>query len=204
MVDCFAVMHVPRRPWLDPESLKQTFFTLSATLHPDRAHSAREADKQQSQDRFTELNEAYQRLRDPKTRLQHLLELETGAPAIQVQRVPADLMEMGMSIGQLCRQADSLLNEKTRSTSPLLQVGIFQQAQEHIQNLRATMDQIESRRQVLLVRLSELDAEWTARSVPGAAIPAELLQKLEELYRLFSYCNRWTEQLQERLTRLSF
>ena len=32
----------------------------------------------------------------------------------------------------------------------------------------------------------------------------ELLARLEELYRLFSYFNRWSRQLQERIVRLSF
>ena len=74
MNDCFALLNEPRRPWLDTESLKTKFFSLSAAFHPDRVHGGTQAEKSAAQQRYAELNAAYNRLRDPKERLLHFLE----------------------------------------------------------------------------------------------------------------------------------
>ena len=36
MSDSFALLEKPRRPWLDPEELKESFHRLTAAAHPDR------------------------------------------------------------------------------------------------------------------------------------------------------------------------
>ena len=82
MLDYFALLRTPRRPWLDADSIKQTFFTLSAELHPDRVHTADAAEKHTANERSAELNAAYQCLREPRERLRHLLELELRAQFI--------------------------------------------------------------------------------------------------------------------------
>src|SRR5438132_9046006 len=51
MIDYFALLHEPRRPWLDPDLLKQKFISLSAEVHPDRVHLAGEAEKHAAQQR---------------------------------------------------------------------------------------------------------------------------------------------------------
>ncbi len=76
MTDYFALLDEPRRPWLEPDSLKARFLALSAQVHPDRLHNAPEAQKQAANEQYAELNSAYRCLREPKERLQHLLELE--------------------------------------------------------------------------------------------------------------------------------
>src|SRR3974390_115525 len=102
MNDCFKVLGQRRRPWLESGKLKQTFLELSAEWHPDRVHGRSNGERQAAQERYTELNSAYQRLREPKERLEHLLELELGTVPTQVQRIPSELMELAMGIGQLC------------------------------------------------------------------------------------------------------
>src|SRR5438128_12515999 len=88
MIDYFALFNEPRRPWLDGELLKAKFLQLSAEVHPDRVHGASAADKQRAHERSAELNAAYNCLREPKSRLQHLLELETGARPKQEEKYP--------------------------------------------------------------------------------------------------------------------
>src|SRR5260370_11679321 len=126
MIDCFVLLQQPRRPWLDPDALKQKFLSFSANNHPDRVHAASEMEKSGAQQRYAELNAAYQRLRDPKERLQHLLELELGAKPQQVKRIPPELMDVSMEVARLCRQADAFIGEKNRTTSPLLLVQMFE------------------------------------------------------------------------------
>lgn len=203
-MDCFALLDERRRPWLEPETLKQKFLSRSAAVHPDHVHAAGESERQTAQQQFTELNGAYQRLRDTKERLQHLLELETGAPPAQVQRVPAALMELAMRVGQLCREADAFLEEKAKVVSPLLQVALFERSQEWIEKLKGIGAQLETQREQLLSELRELDARWVSGSEAEGSGREALLASLENLYRRFSYYNRWSGQIQERVTRLSF
>jgi len=122
MTDYFALLKEQRRPWIDVDLLKQKFLALSAEVHPDRVHGAEDSVKRAAQERFAELNTAYSCLREPKERLAHLLELETGAKPRQVQNVPSDLMNAFMEITNVCRGADSFLGEKNATTSPLLRL----------------------------------------------------------------------------------
>ena len=83
MTDYFALLDQPRRPWLDPEELKQVFHQKTLEAHPD-AQTPSDRDET-----FTRLNEAYQVLREPKRRLHHLLTLE-GGPANDIS-TPEDI-----------------------------------------------------------------------------------------------------------------
>jgi len=200
VTDYFALFNESRRPWLDPESLKQKFLTLSATVHPDRVHNLGEAERGAAQERATELNAAYNSLRDPKERLHHLLELELGALPKDIQRIPSELMDLSLEVGKACREADAFLAEKAKVTSPLLQVTFFERGQEFVDKLQGLRARINSLNDRLLGELQQIDAAWQSGSAPRSA----LLQRLEELYRLFSYFGRWMAQLQERSVRLTF
>lgn len=203
MTDCFALLQEPRRPWLEPEALKNKFLALAARFHPDRAHQASEGDKSAAQQRYAELNRAYQRLRDPKERLQHLLELELGAKSQQVQQLPPGLMEVSMEVAQLCRQADAFISEKGRTTSPLLLVPMFERGQEWTEKLAGLLRKIQSRHDELVAELKLLDAEWDGGRNGQESSRNGDLPRLEELSRLFGFCARWMGQLQERIVQLS-
>jgi DnaJ-domain-containing protein 1 len=204
MTDCFALLNEPRRPWVDPEVIKEKFIVLSTAVHPDRVHNAVEVEKQAAQRQYTEINAAYNCLREPKTRLQHLLELELGVRPQQVQSIPPDLMDLSMEIGQLCREVDRFLAEKTRTTSPLLRVQVFERSQGWTEKAGTLRNQITCRQEALATELKTLDADWVVGEDPHSAHRQAVLQRLEELYRLFGYCARWSSQLQERIVQLSF
>ena len=93
------------------------------------------------------MNQAYHHLRNPKERLQHLLELETGTKPQQVQQVPTDLMEFFFQVGQLFKQTDSFLVEKAKTSSPLLQVQLFETAQDWTEKLNALQQQLNARQE---------------------------------------------------------
>lgn len=198
MTDYFSLLNEPRRPWLEPEQLKQKFLALSATVHPDRSHNLSEAEREQAQQRYTELNAAYNCLRDPRNRLRHLLELERGSAPKDIQQIPPDLMNVFMEVGQVCRQADAFLAEKDKVSSPLLKVQMFERGHDWTEKLRHLQHSVSARRESLVEELKAIDAAWSqsANSNP--------LERLENLYRLFSYFDRWLAQIQERLTRLLF
>jgi DnaJ-domain-containing protein 1 len=198
MTDYFSLLAEPRRPWLDPESLKKKFLTLSAAVHPDRVHNSGEEEKTAAQRRYTDLNQAYNHLRNPKERLQHLLELETGTKPQQVQQVPADLMEFFFQVARVFKQTDSFLAEKAKTSSPLLQVQLFETAQDWTEKLNALQQQLNAKQEGLVAELKTLDARWD-----DVADRTFMLRRLEELYRLFSYFARWQSQIQEKIVQLS-
>ena len=197
MTDHFALFNTVRRPWLDPDSLKQTFFTLSAELHPDRVHHAGPVEKRRANERYAELNAAYQCLREPRERLRHLLELELGMKPSDLTQVPEDLMDLFFTIGKEFRVVDALLVEKNNATSPLLQVQLFERGQARVEQLGDLRQTIASRRDALLAELEPINAEWEASG-------DRPLERLREIWRLLSFYERWLTQIQERVVKLSF
>jgi curved DNA-binding protein CbpA len=204
MTDYFALLKEQRRPWLDPELLKQKFLALSAEVHPDRVHGAEESQRRAAQERYAELNAAYNCLREPKERLAHLLELETGAKPRQVQNVPSDLMDAFMEITNICRGADAFLAEKSEMTSPLLRLQLFERGQEWAEKLMALQGKINSWREELSGRIKEVDDQWERNPNAGSAERQKLLGALEKHCQLLGYFGRWSAQIQERIVQLSF
>ncbi|MGA3266632.1 MAG: hypothetical protein ABSE16_07410 [Verrucomicrobiota bacterium] len=201
MTDYFALLDEPRRPWLEADALKRKFLSLSAALHPDRVHRAGEAEKNDASRRYAELNAAYQCLREPKTRLRHLLELELGARPKDLQPIPAALADLFAEVAATCRETDGCLAEKARTTSPLLQVQIFQQGQQGIERLKELQNQLNGLRGKRMDELKSLDQRWAAAD---AGARKEMLPALEELSRWLGYFNRWLSQIQERMVQLSW
>jgi DnaJ-domain-containing protein 1 len=198
MNDCFALLNERRRPWLDPEILKQKFLSLSTTSHPDRVHNASADERQAAQQRYSELNAAYTRLRDPKERLLHFLELERGRKPTDLQQISPELGIVFEQVNRICREADAVLAEKRITYSPLLQVAIFERAQNTSEKLLTLQQRIHSERDHVLMNIQKIDSTWE-RVVERE----EALSQLEELYRLLSYFTRWSSQIQERLVQLS-
>ena len=201
MTDNFALLNEPRRPWLEPEALKQKFLALSAQVHPDRIHSASDEDKAAGARQFAELNAAYNCLAEPKTRLLHLLELELGAKPKDIQQIPAALADLFAEVATDCRNTDRFLVEKNQATSPLLQVQLFERGQEWVEKLQGLQRKLNALREHLVSRLKTLDQKWIVFNADARLV---LLPKLEDLYRLFGYFNRWSNQIQERIVQLSF
>jgi curved DNA-binding protein CbpA len=150
VLDHFALLNEPRRPWLEPETLKEKFLALSAEVHPDRVHQASESDKLAATQRYTELNAAYNCLREPRDRLRHLLELELGQKPSDLTNVPNDLMDLFFSVGKVLKEVDAFVGEKGKATSPLVQVQFFERGQEWIEKLSELRQLIHSRREPLI------------------------------------------------------
>ena len=205
MNDFFALLGEPRQPWLDAEAVKARFLQLSTGVHPDRFHNAPEAEKTEAGRRYAELNAAHQCLADPKERLLHLLELESGAKPQNVQRIPPGTMDLFMEVGQICRDIDAFLGDRAKVSSPMLRVQFFQRGLEWTEKLTALQQTVNAKRDALMAELETMNAAWESAPAMGsperaAALP---LERLEQLYRVLSYVSRWTEQIQERMVQLA-
>lgn len=188
MTDFFALLGEPRQPWLDAKLLKKKFLALSAESHPDRVHNSNEFEKKTANDNYTQLNAAYQCLSNPRERLRHLLELESGHKPSDLEKVPAELMDCFMKIAPLFRDCDKFIAKKDKTTSPLLQARMFEQAQEWVDKLEVPEKKLGDAREKNLDELRQMNSIVLAR--------------LEEIYRLLGYYDRWLKQIQERRFRL--
>jgi len=203
MTDYFALLNHPQRPWLDPESLKREFLTRSASVHPDRAHHLADAERDAAHKQYVELNAAYNCLKNPRERLRWLLQIELGSLPQGIQHIPEDLLELSMETGKVCREADGIIQEQRGVTSPLLKVKWFEKSHAQLDKLRQLQQQIGGRREAALGELKEIDVRWNPDPLSNSAEHSAQLVRLEELYRLFSYFDRWLQQIQERFVELS-
>lgn len=205
MTDAFALLSEPRRPWLDAEALKARFLPLSAAVHPDRVHSASEAEKAAANTRYAELNAAYNTLREPRDRLLHLLELEAGGKPKDVQRIPPGTMDLFVEVGQTCRDTDEFLKQKSTSDSPMVKLRLMQGGLDWLDRLQVLQGRVNAKRDELTAELRQMNGVWEA--APAIGIPDRVnalpLERLEQVYRAMSYVARWTEQIQERIVQLA-
>jgi DnaJ-domain-containing protein 1 len=205
MSDYFALLQETRRPWVDTDALKTKFLALTGDAHPDRFHNAAEADKAAATQRYSELNAAYQTLRSTKDRLLHLLTLELGAKPREIQNIPPGAMELFVEVGQICKQLDYFLLEKGKSQSPIVKAQLFQRGLEWTDEVQSLQDSLKEQQTALEAELRAMNSAWEKAPAIGDAARASTLPlaRLEEIYRSFSYLNKWTAQLQERFVQLA-
>jgi len=73
--DFFTLFNLPRQFQLDSIALDQRYRELQAQVHPDKFSHLSDAEKRLSMQWATQVNEAYQTLRDPLKRGRYLLKL---------------------------------------------------------------------------------------------------------------------------------
>lgn len=197
MPDYFALLGQPRRPWLEPDTLKQVFHTLSAEAHPDRFHGGSEAELHAANQRFAELNAAHSCLRDPRDRLRHLLELELGRKASDLQEIPDSLADLFMEVLAACREVEAFLTRWKAISSPLLRAQGVGEVHAWLDRLMALQQRIAALQGQLLTALKTVDDQWES---PEAR--PDLLPELERICRWLGFFGRWHGLLQERVGRL--
>ena len=202
MNDYFALLGEPRRPRLEPETLKEKFLQLAAKHHPDKLQNIPAGERQAGQESYADLNAAYQALREPKSRVQHLLQLERGEKPRDLQEFPAELTELFFQISGACRQADQTAAELRATPSALLKVPLFERSEEISEQIRGLLQELERRQNENLAALKHLDAQWDG---PGAEESTKrlLLDQLENIYRLLGFYSKWAESLRQRLLELA-
>jgi DnaJ-domain-containing protein 1 len=205
MTDYFQLFNEVRRPWIEQATLKQKFLAKSAAVHPDRVHLATASEQSNATDAYTELNTAYQTLREPKDRLLHLLTLESGAKPRAVQTIAGGSMQLFVKVAGQCQAADKFLAERTQATSPLVKVQFFAQSQDWIERLSSLQQEVQKELETLYQDLQGMNKDWEEAPVPGSPLRLARLPmaRLEEIYRALSYINKWNAELRERLVQLA-
>jgi len=176
VTDYFATFGEPRRPWLDPEKLKEKYFAFARERPTD-----------------AELNEAFRILSDPRLRLRHFLGLE-GVDLNAGREVPAGLAELFWNSGMLLREIDRWLEQCGEAQSALARA-----------LLRGQRAKLELRLQDLEQELaSRYEAEVTALHALKISSPVSPNETKDLVRRhdALSYLSRLREQGQERKFRL--
>ena len=163
-------MGLPRSAWLDGEMLKERFHRLSAERHPDAPGGSGAA--------FSMLNEAWQTLREPVSRLRHFLELTAPESLVALGGALPELGDLFMDIAMLKQLAGAM----EKPASPLARALLV------------------PRRMALLERFSGVEARLSAAVEKGhgeirnpAATAAELAATLGRL----TFLSHWARQMRE-------
>ena len=194
MTDYFALLDQPRLPWLEADAVKEAFHRKSLHTHPDARGQSDERGAAEAD--FTQLNEAYRVLQDPKRRLQHLLMLEGAPPVERSTAVPTDIEQLFPVVAAATQRAHSAAEKYAAATSPLARSLLKPQLLQVQKQVEETLGIVEKKHAEALGRLQDLTKVWEQGSETKVA-------ELSELYLQFSYVSRWMTELQERQVQLS-
>jgi molecular chaperone HscB len=120
----FELFSLPQRYALERAELDARYRDLQRTVHPDRYASASDQERRISMQQATQINEAYQVLKDPLKRGRYLLELR-GCGLDDQQNTHQDpeflmqQMELRESLAEIRQQEDpmSALDQLSRQVS---------------------------------------------------------------------------------------
>jgi hypothetical protein len=182
--DHFAALGVSRRPWLDPELLKERFHQLTATGHPDVGGDAQA---------FAAVNAAYTALREPAPRLRHFLELEApDALAVAGSQIPEALAESFMRAATLRRAVDAFVKQISGATTPVARALLASEQFAVRRDVENTLGEFDAMRARCVQAIQQQDEQWTGGGTAAFARLAELQQEL-------AYLEKWAGQLREAL-----
>lgn len=92
MQSFFEILGIPASFVLDEKALEQAYFTAQKACHPDRFIGKAEADRVAAVSRSQLVNDAYETLKNPLTRAEHLLELQGVHVLGEDQPAPPQLL----------------------------------------------------------------------------------------------------------------
>ena len=190
MIDYFALLDEPRRPWIEPNELKEKYHRLTLASHPDTGTEST------STDAFADLNKAYRTLSDPRQRLWYLLTLEGHTPTANAQSVPNDLADIFLDAGRLNQQIDSLTRKQTEATTGLAKSILTRELLEIQMQLKDQLEPLRPLYKEQLEQLQSLNDMWSSDRACARS-------HIAEIYGRITYLSRWIEQLEEKRVQLS-
>jgi molecular chaperone HscB len=174
--DYFSFLGLPRRLVIDQAQLERRFRDLSRQFHPDYFYNASPAERLASLERSSYLNDAYRALRNPTSRIEHLLAIE-GLPSAKSEdpstgsgqvapKVPPALLEQ---VFELNEQLDEIRESRESS-------GDTATLRERLDSARKPID---LKREEHEREVESLSARWDEQLASGS--PADRRATLEAL-----------------------
>ncbi len=146
--DYFRFFGLQPRLNLDPEDLRQRFYTLSRKLHPDRHSQATPREQRYSLEASAVLNDAYRVLRDPVARAEYVLRREGLAETGTARPTPPELLEEIFELNAVLEQ----FRDDPQAGRPALEQAcqrlrlLRRQADDELSALASSWDQCGERR----------------------------------------------------------
>ena len=169
--DYFSFLGLPRKLMIDAQDLDRRFRDLSRKFHPDFYYNATPAERLASLERSSYLNDAYRALKQPVSRIEHLLTIE-GLPLAKSEggeaKVPPGLLEEVFA-----------LNEELDEIRDLRESGA--DAATLAARLAAARQPIETRRDEHERALAGASEEWDRQTDAPAPQRTATLEKLRQL-----------------------
>ncbi|HEX8962066.1 MAG TPA: Fe-S protein assembly co-chaperone HscB [Rhodocyclaceae bacterium] len=104
--DHFALFGLPLKYAVDRDALEATFRDLQARVHPDKYAHLGDTERRLAMQWATQVNEAYQTLRDPLKRGRYLLHLAGHDPQIETNTaMPAEFLIEQMELREAVAEA---------------------------------------------------------------------------------------------------
>jgi curved DNA-binding protein CbpA len=187
MPDFFAILQQPRRPWLDSEALKERFHRQTAERHPDVSAGGDDG-------QFAALNAAYTVLRDPASRLRHLLELDAPEPLAPSQEIPPALADLFMRIAGFRHALDVFRKKESAASSVLARALLAGERLELSRQGGAVGAELEADYHRVMESIRALDSDW--EKCPR---PSDAARRLAAIHHQCAYLSKWRSQLAEAL-----
>ena len=182
MTNFFAVFGLQPRPVIDVAQLSDSYANLSKSLHPDRAAGGD----------FATLNQAFQTLTDPATRVWHLLALTGGEPKPTMARA-----EVNTWFGQVAsglQRFDRMSLPLSQETSSLLRAVKIRDLQPIADDLERLSEGLTIEKGKLLQAMAQIDARWPSDSAADRSLLAQIACDLR-------FLEKWLAQIAERRLR---
>jgi molecular chaperone HscB len=157
--DFFSFVGLPRALTLDVQDLDRRFRELSRKFHPDYYYNATPAERLASLERSSYLNDAVRTLRNPVSRIEHLLAMEGLPPPKSEEgtaKVPPALLEEVFALNE---ELDEIREMRETGADPA-------RLRDRLATARAP---IERRREVHERQLTELGTAWDGVRDSGSA-----------------------------------
>lgn len=186
-IDYFALFEMPRRLWIEMNSLEQKFLQLSWKLHPDNFVNATETERELSLKHSSELNDAYRTLRDPVGRVEYLLAIEGARKEGQhKQQAPPELLE---EVFELNESLDELREAKSSGGDLVALKARLESAEKNFQQKLGEVD----------AQLQSAAREWDAALQADSATRKGIMAKLNDLLNRRSYIRNLVTNVQKEL-----
>jgi hypothetical protein len=184
MIDYFALLDLERRPAINNESLKQTYFHRTELLRRDQAEA----------DAFSSLNMAFRIISNPATRIQHLLTLAFGDA--RGGRIKSDLGELFGSVVETLQKVDQEFGSLSAESSALVRALTFQRMGKALEKMDQTESELLQREVSLLSEIGPLDELWREDRVRARESLAQVALSL-------TFVQKWLSEVRERKIRLA-
>jgi DnaJ-domain-containing protein 1 len=182
MTDFFAVFGLQPRPVIDVAVLGDLFANKSKTTHPDHATDGD----------FATLNEAFRTLRDPASRILHLLALSGDEP--QLKAASAEVSAWFGQVANSLQQFDRILQPLSQETSSLLRAIKIGEGQSLLMDLDKLTKGLAYQKEVLLQAIAKIDAGWPSDRLADRDSLAQIAYDLR-------FVEKWLAQIGERRLR---